>query len=171
MSISLEQSRWYAVYTKARWEKKVYKSLIDNGFEAYCPMNKVRKRWSDRFKWIEEPLFRSYVFVRVKEMQLTDVRMIKGVVNFVYWLGKPAIIKPKEIQIIRRFLNEYEEVEVMPLALNTDVKVTIRKGPFMDKEGQVIRVLNKRVQVMIESIGYRLVAIIDRSNLALAGKK
>jgi len=169
--MSVKQDNWYALYTKPRWEKKVFKVLIDRHFEAYCPLNKVRRKWSDRMKWVEEPLFKSYVFVRVDDKELSDVRAVNGVVNFVYWLGKPAVIKHKEIEVIRRFLNEYEEVEAIPLELNTDEKVMIRKGPFMDKEGKVMRVFNKRVQVVIESIGYRLVAMIDRSNLVLSGKK
>src|SRR5258708_3075596 len=98
---------WYAVYTKPRWEKKVSEQLAKGGIEAYCPLNKVRKKWSDRVKWVEEPLFKSYVFVRVKEAEQTQVRLFNGVVNFVYWLGKPAMVKDKEIEIIRQFLNDH----------------------------------------------------------------
>jgi transcription antitermination factor NusG len=95
---------WYAVYTKPRWEKKVYALLAAKGMEAYCPLNRVRKKWSDRVKWVEEPLFKSYVFVRVAEAGLAEVRLTNGVVNFVYWLGKPAMVRDKDIAIIRQFL-------------------------------------------------------------------
>src|SRR6187402_529657 len=105
--MSKEKKHWYAVYTKPRWEKKVYSLLKDGGMEAYCPLNRVRKKWSDRIKWVEEPLFKSYVFVKVTEEERTGVRMVNGVVNFVYWLGKPAVVKDKEIAIIRKFLNDY----------------------------------------------------------------
>ena len=111
------QKNWYAVYTKPRWEKKVYSLLCERGFEAYCPLNKVRKKWSDRIKWVEEPLFKSYVFVHVPESEQTKVRMVSGVVNFVYWLGKPAVVLEKEIQIIRKFLDEYTDVRAEPLRL------------------------------------------------------
>ncbi|MDP4256250.1 MAG: transcription termination/antitermination NusG family protein, partial [Bacteroidota bacterium] len=117
-----------------------------------------------------EPLFKSYVFVRVAEEEMTRVRQVPGVVNFVYWLGKPARVKDKEIETIRKFLNEHEEVRVEPIELQADTRVTIRRGLFMDKEAKVVRVLNKKVQVLIESIGYSLVAILDRSNVAMAGK-
>src|SRR5215467_4877523 len=119
---------WYAVYTKPRWEKKVFSLFMEKGVEAYCPMNRVRKRWSDRLKWVDEPLFRSYIFVRIAEDEQTSVRMIGGVVNFVYWLGKPAIIKDKEIEIIRKFLNEYQEVWAEPINLRKDAKIVIRRG-------------------------------------------
>ncbi len=144
--------------------------LSEKGVEAYCPLNRVRKKWSDRVKWVEEPLFKSYVFVKVEETEQTKVRFINGVLNFVYLLGKPEIIKDKEIEIIRKFLNEYDEVWAEPIGLKKDARVTIRRGVFMDKEAKIVKVLNNKVQVIIESIGYSLVAVIDRSNLTVAGK-
>jgi transcription antitermination factor NusG len=164
-----DKRNWYAVYTKPRWEKKVYGLLAENGFEAYCPLNRVRKKWSDRLKWVEEPLFKSYVFVKVAEEEAARVRMVNGVVNFVYWLGKPAIIRNKEIEIIHKFLSEYDEVQVVPLELRTDSRITIVQGALMDKKATVVKVLNNKVRVVIESIGYSLVATIDKSNVILNG--
>lgn len=165
-----ERKNWYAVYTKPRWEKKVYGLLLGKGMIAYCPLNRVRKKWSDRVKWVEEPLFKSYVFVRVAETDLPDVRLINGIVNFVYWLGKPAVVKDKEIETIRKFLNDYDEVQAIPLDLQKDAKVTIRRGAFMDKEAIVVKVINNKVQVVLESLGYSLVAVIDKSNVIITGK-
>jgi transcription antitermination factor NusG len=161
---------WYAVYTKPRWEKKVNELLLKAGMEAYCPLNKVRKKWSDRIKWVEEPLFKSYVFVKIAEEEQTAVRMVNGIVNFVYWLGRPAIIQDKEIAIIRMFLNEYTEVRAEPLDLRIDAKIRINRGVLMDKEAKVVEVMNKKVRVVIESIGYALFAVIDKSNLSLLEK-
>ena len=107
--------KWYAIYTKPRWEKKVHQLLISKGIESYCPLNKVRRKWSDRIKLVEEPLFKSYVFVPTDEKGKTLVRMTKGVINFVYWDGKPAIVKDKEIVAIKRFLDEYENVQAIDL--------------------------------------------------------
>ena len=164
------KKNWYAVYTNPRWEKKVYALLEQEGIEAYCPLNKVRKKWSDRTKWVEEPLFKSYVFVNVSEQEQTSVRMVRGVVNFVYWLGKPAIVKDTEIAIIRRFLNDYDEVWAEPAPLQKDAKIMIRKGAFMDKEARIVKMINNRVQVIIESIGYSLVAIVEKSNIEMIGR-
>jgi len=166
----LKNKKWYALYTKPRWEKKVYALLAEKGMEAYCPLNKVRKKWSDRIKWVEEPLFKSYVFVRTGDEEQQLVRMVNGVVNFVYWLGKPAIVKDKEIETIRKFLNDYQEVQAVPLDLQTDVKVRIRRGALMDKEARIVKVLNNKVQVVIESIGYSLIATLDKSNV-IPGRK
>jgi transcription antitermination factor NusG len=168
--MSGSEKRWYAVYTRPRWEKKVYGLLLEKGREAYCPLNRVKKKWSDRMKWVEEPLFKSYVFVRLTANEMTDVRLVNGIVNFVYWLGSPAIVKDKEIEAIRKFLDEYDDVHVEPLELKKDTKITIRKGAFMDKEAKVVQVLNNKVQVVIESLGYALVAVVERSNVQMSRK-
>lgn len=165
--MAADERNWYAVYTKPRWEKKVYSLLNESGLEAYCPLNRVKKKWSDRVKWVEEPLFKSYVFVRVGEKEMAKVRIVNGVVNFVYWLGKPAKVKEKEIQIIRKFLNDYTNVIVSPVSVKENAKIMIRRGALMDKEATVVKVIHNKVQVVIESIGFSLVAVIDRSNLAL----
>jgi transcription antitermination factor NusG len=159
------EKKWYALYTKPRWEKKVYRLLSERGMEAYCPLNKVKKKWSDRIKLVEEPLFKSYVFVHTEEEERSHVRQIDGVLNFVYWNGKPAIVKEKEINDIRRFMNEYQDVQATPIEFLPEARVVIRGGVMMDKEATIQRVLNNKVEVLIESLGYRLVAYIDKSNL------
>jgi len=162
---------WYVVYTKARWERKVYSLLAEKGIEAYCPHTRTKKKWSDRAKWVEEPLFKSYVFVQVSEEEHTRVRATNGVVNFVYWLGKPAVVKRQEIDAIRKFLNKYQEVEAVPLNLTENSRVTILRGAFMNKEAIVQKVVNNKVQVIIESIGYSLLAVVNKSNLLISGNR
>jgi transcription antitermination factor NusG len=163
--LSALTSHWYAIYTKPRWEKKVHSLLSEKKIESYCPLNKVRKKWSDRMKTVEEPLFKSYVFARVNADEQTKVRMTAGVMNFVYWQGKPAIIPAKEIETIRKFLNEYENVMAEPILLKEDGRVTIRQGLFMDHEARILKIEGNKVKVVIESIGYTLVASIDKKNL------
>lgn len=168
--MSSSPKKWYAIYTRSRWEKKVNLLLQESGVESYCPLNKVHRKWSDRMKVVEEPLFKSYVFVKVNEQEKTAVRMVNGVVNFVYWLGKPAIIKDKEIETIKRFLDEYDNVEVQQVNIFPKSKIRIRKGAFMDKEATVLKVLKNRVEVVIESIGYSMIAYIDKSNVTVIDK-
>ena len=160
-----ESKHWYAVYTKPRWEKKICAQLEKKGLVYYCPMNKVRRKWSDRYKVIEEPLFKSYVFVQVSEEEKTRVRLTDGVVNFLYWNGKPGVIKDEEIEVIRKFLNEYEQVEARPLSLAAGEKVRVKTGLLMDKEGIVIKVLNNRAFVVLESLWYELTAQFEKNNL------
>src|SRR5207248_6491576 len=104
--------RLYAIYTRPRWEKKVNLLLKERGVESYCPLNKVKRKWSDRLKTVEEPLFKSYVFVKVEDGERAVVRTTNGVINFVYWDKKPVVLKEKEITAIKRFLDKHENVEV-----------------------------------------------------------
>jgi transcription antitermination factor NusG len=144
----------------------VHALLVEKKIQSYCPLNKVRKKWSDRMKTVEEPLFRSYLFAHVNEEEQTRVRMTAGVMNFVYWQGKPAIIPAREIETIRKFLNEYENVTAEPIELKEDGRVVINRGLFMDHEARIIKIEGNRVKVVIESIGYTLIASVDKKNLS-----
>ena len=160
-------AKWFTIYTKPRWEKKVNQLLTDKGVECYCPLNKVKRKWSDRTKTVEEPLFKSYVFVKVTEEERTKVRLTNGVVNFVYWNGKPAVVREKEIQTIKLFLDEHENVQVRPMDLTVQQRVLITSGTFMDRTATVLDVRKKEVKVSIDSLGYELVALIDKNKIAL----
>ncbi len=163
--------KWLAVYTRPRWEKKVNQLLKEKGLESYCPLNKVRRKWSDRVKIIEEPLFKSYVFVKVNDGDRSAVRMTSGAINFVYWDGKPAVIKEKEITAIKRFLDEYENVEARPVELKVNQRVRITNGTLMDQEGRVLDLRHKTARIAIDSLGYILIAYIDRTKLTSAASK
>ncbi len=168
MKNSVPTRKWLAIYTRPRWEKKVNQLLTEKGFESYCPLNKVRRKWSDRMKLVEEPLFKSYVFVKVTEQERSAVRMTNGAINFVYWDGKPAIVKEREISAIRRFLDEHEQVEARPVNLKLNDRVRITNGTLMDHEGKIVALRHKTAKVAIDSLGYILVAYIDRTKLTSA---
>lgn len=92
--------------------------------------------------------------------------MTRGVINFVYWNGKPAVVKDKEINVIRRFLDEHENVQVHAIDIQVDQRVVVMSGPFMDQQGKVISMNARTVKVAIDSLGYILVATIERSKLS-----
>ena len=157
--------QWYALYTKPRWEKKVSKLLDEQGIENYCPINKVTRQWSDRKKVVLEPVFKSYVFVKINEKEKWELKKINGVLNFVYWLGKPAPIREEEILTIRKFLNEFENVEVTELSLKINDNVKIKNGVFMDYEGILVELIGNKARVRLESMGLQLIAQFDKKNL------
>jgi len=158
--------RWYAVYTKPRWEKKVAGLLEDKGIENYCPLNKVVKQWSDRKKVVLEPIFKSYVFVRVPDAQKWDLKAVSGIINFVYWLGKPAVVRDEDIETIRKFLNEFADVQVEEVGhLEVNSKVRIKQGVLMNYHGILIEVSGSRAKVRIESMGIQMSALFDKKNL------
>jgi transcription antitermination factor NusG len=157
--------RWYAVYTRPRWEKKVSELIGKKNVETYCPLNRVVRQWSDRKKLIFEPLFTSYVFVQCTEKEHVLIRQTPGVINLVYWLKKPAIIRDVEIEMIQRFLNEHQNVKLEKAAVNVNDIVRIVSGALMDEEGQVFEVRNKTVKVVLPSLGYAMTAELELASV------
>ncbi len=165
MSNTKDNTYWYVVYTRPRWEKKIAKILDDKGIENYCPLNKVRRQWKDRKKIVLEPLFKGYLFVRMEESKKWDIKLIDGIINYVYWLGKPAKVKESEINTIKKFLNEFENVDVVELDLKENARVIVTKGVLMNYKGIVVEVIGNKARVQIDSMGIRLSAIIEKSSL------
>lgn len=139
--------------------------LQDKGIENYCPLNKVLRQWSDRKKTVLEPLFKGYVFVQVDEKSKWDLLTINGIINYVYWLGKPAKIQNSEIDTIRRFLNEFDDIEVTENNMAVNKTVQVKQGVLMNYRGIVIELNGNKAKVRIESMGLQLSAYFDKKNL------
>lgn len=155
------------MYTRPRWEKRIARKLEEKGVEAYCPLNRVTRQWSDRKKTVHEPLFKGYVFIFLADDEKWSVKAVDGILNFVYWNGKPAVIRPEEIETIKRFLNEFSDVQVEEYKLAIDKKVRIQTGVLMNYEGTIIEVSGNRARVQIESMGLQLSALFEKKNLRL----
>jgi transcription antitermination factor NusG len=149
------EKKWFALYTKPRWEKKVDSVLLRKHIESWCPLQKVQKQWSDRKKIVEEPLFKSYVFVRIDDTERVKVLMTDGVLNFVHHVGKPAIVRDEEIELIRKYLSDKDAtISLQSLdSFEEDTRVKINHGIFMDNMGTVIRGGKRKVFVKLESLG------------------
>lgn len=139
--------------------------LDEKGVEAYCPLNKVYRQWSDRRKLVQEPLFKGYVFVHLEDEHKWDVKKIDGILNFVYWNGKPAVVRDEEIETIKKFLSEFSDVEVEDLKLAVRTPVRIKRGILMNYQGIVVEVMGNKARVKIESMGVQLSAIFEKKNL------
>jgi transcription antitermination factor NusG len=160
------ETKWYAVYTKSRWEKKVVEQLNKLSIENYCPLNRIVRQWSDRKKVVQEPLFTSYVFVKITDRQISELRAVFGVVNLVYWLGKPAVILDSEIEIIRQFLANHYNVKLERAPLHVHDKVKILTGPFMEMEGSVLSVKKHTLKVLLPSLRFFMTAEIEIENVS-----
>ncbi|MBS1602948.1 MAG: UpxY family transcription antiterminator [Bacteroidetes bacterium] len=163
----LQTKNWYVLYTKPRWEKKVAKQLENKRIEHYCPLNRVVRQWSDRKKIVLEPLFSSYVFIRIDDKDMAIARQLDGVMNYVYWLKKPAVVREEEIRIIQRFLNDYQEVQVERTSVNVNDVIRITEGPFMEKQGNVVEIRKNTVKVSLPNLGYTIVAEVKKSNIEI----
>ena len=154
-----EEKNWYALYTKPRWEKKIDASLIKKNIESWCPLQKIEKQWTDRKKIIEEPLFKSYIFVHIANSERSKVFQTDGILNFVYYLGKPAIIKEAEINLIKQYLLE-KDVRISLISkegFEESTRIRVNHGVFMGKEGTVLKNMKKKIFVKLESLGQVMV--------------
>ena len=163
--------KWYAIYTNHRHEKKVADLFESQGICYFLPLHKVSKKWSDRIKLVEEPLFKSYIFVNICENEKAKVRETKGVLNFVYWQKKPAIVRDEEIEIIKKFIGEYINLKVKNTKPKINDKIQIDSGPLMSQIGKVIKVGKSKVKVILESLGLAIFAEIPIDKLVTLPEK
>ena len=160
---------WHVAYTKPRVEKKVFNLLSDLGFQCYFPLSRVRRKWSDRFKWVEVPVFRSYIFVRIPREKMSAALRIPGMLTFLFMVGKPAVVRDEEIELIKKFLRDHPGATARPVAAEKSKASTlvpgnivqINAGLLMGQEGKVLSVRNKEVKVLIQSLGQELIAFVD----------
>ena len=162
-----ENKKWVAVYTYPRCEKKVAASLTRNNIENYCPLNTTVKKWSDRKKVVAQPLFTSYVFVKITEKEQLTLKKTDGVVNLVYWLNKPAVIPDHEIDAIKAFLAVHTNVTLQKAPINISDKVRVLSGPLFEKEGEVLFVKNRTVKIALPSMGYLMLAEVEVGNVEI----
>lgn len=154
----IRERTWYALYTRPRSEKKAAETLAGRGIEVYCPVQRIRKRWHDRYKVVEEPVFRSYVFVHIRSEERSVVLSDNNIINFVLHCGKPAIIKDQEIVTVQRFLEEYEGYSMSLTEVVENDTVRIGEGPFADYTGIVVRKTKKKASIRLELFNAYLVA-------------
>ncbi len=156
---------WFVIYTKARNEKLVAEKLADLGIEVYCPLLKTKRRWSDRTKTVEEPLFRSYCFVRLDEHERPKVFDVPGVVRYLFWLKKPAIVRDNEIETIKQMLQTTDHNLIQVEQYEPQSQVTISTGAFANATGEVVGQQGKTLTVAISSLG--VVLKVDLSKTAV----
>jgi transcriptional antiterminator RfaH len=144
---------WYVVYTKPKWEKKVAEQLTKFGIECYCPTIIKMRQWSDRKKKVEVPLFNSYVFVRIDEVERNLVFQSPGAVRYLFWLGKPAIVKDDEIMTIKNWLEKPEILDLTVSPYQKGDKITLESGPFITQEAIVKDVKSNHLVLVLESLG------------------
>ncbi|HPK04705.1 MAG TPA: UpxY family transcription antiterminator [Bacteroidales bacterium] len=157
---------WFALYTRSRNEKKVHAELTARGIESFLPLQKTLKQWSDRKKWVEEPLIRSYVFVRITEKEYFDVLNTPGAVRFVFFEGKAARIPDWQINALRYIIDTGMEVEITDQGLETGDKVLITRGPFRDMPAELIEIRGKRKVVLkIDHTGHSILLTISPGSL------
>jgi transcription antitermination factor NusG len=162
------QKNWYVVYTKPNIEKKVAATLSKKKIENFCPLNSTKAKFQWRNKIAQEPLFKSYVFVCITKDEISILKQVEGIINFLYWKGVPAIIKDNEITIIKEFTNEHRDIQVEQVQINTNDVAHIVQSKFLTKEGKFFTVKNKVVKVNLPSLGYNIIAKTEEESIFAA---
>lgn len=160
------EKKWFAVYVKSRNEKKVLKLLEDVGIEAFLPIITRIKQWSDRKKKVEEPLFRSYIFVHILQNEYYDVLHCNGVVKFICFEGKAVQVPENQINAIRSYIDDTDLHSVDCGELKEGELVRIKSGQMKDLIGRFVMIKGKhRIIVDIETVGQSLPINVSRSNV------
>ena len=163
---------WYAVYVKSRTEKKVASEFEYLGIEHYLPLIKRLKQWSDRKKWVEEPLFRSYIFVRIEDKDYYNVLHVPGVVKYVTFERKAVPVPPQQIEAIHYFLNEKEPEFVEEENWTKGQKVEITSGSMSGLIGTLVEFKGRRrVSIEIEAIGKSILIQVPKNKLRVIKMK
>lgn len=158
---------WRAFYTRPRHELKAAARLQEAGLEVYCPTIRTKVRWSDRWKKVTKPLFTSYIFVRVDERERIQVLEDAGVSRCVLYLGKPATIQDREIQVIRYLLEGGSDISVRKIEPGSKVKIT--DGPLSGQFGELLTYNNANQAILrIEALGTEIVATLTPSKMEVA---
>lgn len=167
--IAKNDRHWHALYVRSRFERKVLGQLQENGIEAYLPLITLIKQWSDRRKKVEEPLFKSYLFVRNNEKEYLTILSLTGVVKFVSFEHKAVVVPENQIIAIKRYIDDFEQGKEDKAMRNEDLKigqmVRITHGPMQGLIGRLESVKDKRLVVFIEAVGQYLPVSIPRAKV------
>jgi transcription antitermination factor NusG len=148
---------WFVLYIFSRKEKKIHEHLSKMGIESFLPLIKIRKQWSDRKKWVEEPLFKSYLFVKASSLKLEDCLRLPGVLYLVKFKDGPAILSDQDVENIRISITQPEYLSKSNDVFSPGQKVIVTDGPFKGLYGNVERLAGKtKIHVSLDKIGQTL---------------
>ena len=143
---------WHVIYTKPRAEKKVEERLNNIGVKAYCPVKKEIKLWSDRKKMILVPVLPSMVLVKINEKEKNKVFEIPGVIRYMLWLGKHAVVKNSEVECLKSLLIK-ENILTQNFS-KVNIGDEIKISSLENKLGIIKKISNNQIWVVLKQLGY-----------------
>ena len=164
-----ENKNWYALYIRAGREKKVAEILNRRKIENYWPFNKVMPPLNHH-KRPDHFLFNSYVFIRIFESEIPSLVDKDDVINFLFWLGKPAVIPDSEIEAVRMFLKTYTTVRFEKVGMNVNPE-KISHNHLLKENEEFNLDAGKTVKIMLPSLGYLMVAVQESTNTDIIFRK
>ena len=144
--------KWFILYTKPNQEIKVANQLKEMNIKSFCPTVTIIRNYSDRKKKIIKPLLPSYVFVNIEEAKRNNVFSVFGIVRYMFWLGKPAVVRESEIELMKQYLNGlYQSVSLTKFTRVQLYKIT--DGLFSGKIGKVVETQKNKIKLELQSLG------------------
>lgn len=143
---------WNVIYTKSRSEKKVEERLKNIGIEAYCPVRTEVKFWSDRKKSILVPVLPSMVLVKIEKNKRNQVFDIPGVVRYMFWLKKHAVVRDSEVDSLKLLLKSNNIIEQNVASYNVGDEIKI--SSLADQIGIIKKISKNQIWVVLKQLGY-----------------
>jgi len=168
-----QKYQWYAIYTRANGEKKLFDDLQVKNIECYLPTRRVLKTWSDRKKWVEEPLFKCYIFVKVSYREFFNVLNTAGAVCYISFGGRAQPIPEYQINNVRNFLSQCDnEVSLTYEHIRKGAIVEVLRGSLKGVKGEVVNLYGQmRLLIRIDSLNCSLYVNISRNDVKLLEDK
>jgi len=167
--------RWFAIYTRSRYEKRVHSYLKEDGVEVYLPLVKRWRIWSDRKKQVDMPLLPSYLFVKThpgKSTQYFDILNTPGVVRFITFEGMPVAVPEHQIDALKRLNSQGVDMECMAECPPPGSPVKVVQGPMKGFTGEVVSAgKNKKLVLRLDTLDKCVTLNIPLAMVEGVGKK
>ncbi|MGV8815930.1 MAG: UpxY family transcription antiterminator [Gelidibacter sp.] len=144
---------WYVLITKPKYELKVAERLIAYGFEVCCPTRVEVRQWSDRKKKVTVPLLPSMILVNITEKDRSLVFTVPGVLRYLFWLGKPAIVPSEEVELLIEIKTKKQQV-LSTEKIDVGQEINLDKFGLSAKKGTVKYVSGNQCWVVLHNLGY-----------------
>ena len=159
--------RWHVIYVKHKAEKKILKILMNKGVNCFLPCRISKRIWSDRIKMIEEPLLPGYIFINISHLEYYDVLVVPGVIKYVCFDNKPALIADVQIESLKIFVSEVNsKLEIMSDRIAKGALVKITRGQLKNVVGEVVEIRNKRnLLLRFNTLGYNVYVDLEQNEI------
>jgi transcription antitermination factor NusG len=164
------QSRWYAVYTAARHEKRVAEQLGQRGVMNYCPVQECVRKWNKRRVKVQLPYFPNYLFANFAYADRLLVLQLPGVVRIVTSAGEPIAVPDEQIVVLRTSLELGLQITPEEM-IEIGGEVRVRSGPLAGTHGVLLRKKGKcRLVVSIQAIRRSFAIEVDQNDLVAVSR-
>ncbi|WP_323027633.1 UpxY family transcription antiterminator [Gelidibacter japonicus] len=144
---------WYVLITKPKHELKVAERLQENGFEVCCPTRIEVRQWSDRKKKVTVPLLPSMVLINIADKDRSQVFTVPGALRYLFWLGEPAVVPEKEVQVLKDIANQKQQV-LSTEKIEIGREIDLRAFGLTAKKGTVKYISGNQCWVVLHKLGY-----------------